>query len=85
MARSGGPQRHPAGRKERDAMDKDEVKGKGNEGTGTAKETAGKLTGDRETEARGKADQAKGKGEGAMGKAKDAVGDAADKLKDKVS
>ena len=62
-------------------MNRDELEGKGKEGAGKLKETAGNLTGDRETEASGKVDQAEGQGQGALGKVKDAAGDAMDKIK----
>lgn len=48
---------------------------------GKAKETAGKLTGDRRKEAEGKADQAKAGAKGAMGE----VGDRAKGVKDSMT
>jgi uncharacterized protein YjbJ (UPF0337 family) len=65
--------------------DKDEFKGKANEGFGSLKETAGRVTGDRNMEAEGNTQKNEGKIEGAFGKAKDAAGDAVDAVKDKVS
>jgi uncharacterized protein YjbJ (UPF0337 family) len=49
---------------------------------GKVKEGAGRVTGDRETEAEGRKDQAKGSGKQALGKAKDAVGKAKEGVKD---
>ena len=49
---------------------------------GRAKEAIGDLTGDRDLQGEGKADQAKGKVKEAAEKAKDAIGDAADTVKD---
>lgn len=49
---------------------------------GRAKEALGDLTGDRELQSEGKADQATGKVKEVAEKAKDAIGDAADKVKD---
>lgn len=54
-------------------MDEDRTKGKGKDIKGSAKETWGKATGDKETERSGKADQAEGKAQETWGKAKDAV------------
>ena len=64
--------------------DMDELKGKAHEGMGSAKETAGRVSGDRETEAKGSAEKTEGKAEGLLGKAKDAAGDAAQGVKDKL-
>ena len=72
---------NPADATEGARMNRDQMEGKGKEGAGQLKETAGNLMGDRETEASGKADQAEGKGQGALGKAKDAAGDVLDKVK----
>jgi len=54
-------------------MDEDRAKGKAKDVIGTAKETVGKATGDRDTERRGKADQAEGKIQEGIGKAKDTL------------
>ncbi|MFD5876958.1 CsbD family protein [Streptomyces sp. NPDC060322] len=48
---------------------------------GKAKETTGKLTGDRRKEAEGKSDQAKAKAEGALGE----TGDRAKGVKDSLT
>jgi uncharacterized protein YjbJ (UPF0337 family) len=57
-------------------MDKDRVEGVGHQAKGAVKETAGKVTGDKKTEAEGKAERAAGKVQNAVGGAKDAVRDA---------
>ena len=57
-------------------MDKDRVEGVGHQAKGAMKEAAGKLTGDKKTEAEGKAERAAGKVQNAMGGAKDAARDA---------
>ena len=54
-------------------MDKETVKGGLKKATGTVKEKAGQITGDRDMEAEGKADKAEGRVRGAVGHAKDAV------------
>jgi uncharacterized protein YjbJ (UPF0337 family) len=64
--------------------DMDEVKGKVKEGLGGAQEQAGRMAGDRDTEAEGAARKHEGKAEGMFGKAKDAAGDAVDAVKDKL-
>jgi uncharacterized protein YjbJ (UPF0337 family) len=48
---------------------------------GRAKEAAGDLTGDRDLQREGKADQAEGKAKEAVDSARDKLGDAADKLR----
>ena len=57
-------------------MDKDRLKGMGNQAKGAVKEAVGKLTGDAKLKAEGKADKLKGKVQNAIGGAKDAVRDA---------
>lgn len=57
-------------------MDKDRIKGIGDQAKGAVKDAAGKLTGDAKLQAEGKADKAKGKLENAVGGAKDAVREA---------
>jgi uncharacterized protein YjbJ (UPF0337 family) len=52
-------------------VDKDRIKA--NQAAGKVKEWAGKATGDKKTEAEGKADQAKGKVQSAVGGLKDAL------------
>ncbi len=54
-------------------MDREHVKGAADKAKGTIKETAGKLTGDRELEFEGKLDKAKGDVHNAAGNVKDAV------------
>jgi uncharacterized protein YjbJ (UPF0337 family) len=54
-------------------MDKQRVEGGLKKATGTVKEKAGQMTGDRDLEAEGKADRAEGKVRDAVGHAKDAV------------
>ena len=56
-------------------MDEDRTKGKTKDVIGSAKETVGKATGDKETERSGQADQAEGKVQKGIGKAKDALRD----------
>jgi uncharacterized protein YjbJ (UPF0337 family) len=60
-------------------MDKDRIKGAGDQAKGAVKETAGKITGDAKLQAEGKADKLKGKLENAAGGARDAVRDAVNK------
>ena len=54
-------------------IDKDRIKGSAEQAKGKVKEWAGKVTGDKKTEAEGKADQMKGKVQNAFGGIKDAV------------
>jgi uncharacterized protein YjbJ (UPF0337 family) len=54
-------------------IDKDRIKGSAEQAKGKVKEWAGKVTGDKKTEAEGKADQVKGKVQNAFGGIKDAV------------
>ena len=54
-------------------MDKDRVKGAAKEVAGSIKEAAGKITGDRETEAKGKVEKNVGTAQNAFGKVKDAI------------
>jgi uncharacterized protein YjbJ (UPF0337 family) len=54
-------------------VDKDRIKGSANQAAGKAKEWAGKVTGDKKTEAEGKADQLKGKVQNTVGGLKDAI------------
>jgi uncharacterized protein YjbJ (UPF0337 family) len=60
-------------------MDKDRIKGMGDQAKGAAKDAAGKVLGDSKLQAEGKADKMKGKIENAVGSAKDAVRDAFNK------
>ncbi|HET6605295.1 MAG TPA: CsbD family protein [Rhodopila sp.] len=57
-------------------MDKDRIEGIGHQAKGAVKEAAGKVTGDKRTEAEGKTEKAAGKVQNAVGGAKDAVKDA---------
>jgi uncharacterized protein YjbJ (UPF0337 family) len=57
-------------------MDKDRIKGMGDQAKGAIKDAAGKVTGDAKLQAEGKADKLKGKLENAAGGARDAVRDA---------
>ena len=63
--------------------DKDQYKGKANEGFGAVKEKAGEFTGDRNMQAEGNAQKNEGKLQHAVGNVKDAAGDAVDAVKDK--
>jgi uncharacterized protein YjbJ (UPF0337 family) len=54
-------------------MDREHVKGAADKAKGAIKETAGKLTGDKELQSEGKLDKAKGDVHNAAGNVKDAV------------
>jgi uncharacterized protein YjbJ (UPF0337 family) len=54
-------------------MDREHVKGAADKAKGAIKETAGKVTGDKELESEGKLDKAKGDVHNAAGNVKDAV------------
>lgn len=54
-------------------MDDDRIKGKAKDVFGSAKETVGKATGDKETERDGQADQVEGKVQKGMGEVRDAI------------
>jgi uncharacterized protein YjbJ (UPF0337 family)/low affinity Fe/Cu permease len=54
-------------------MDKDRIEGTGKQVKGSAKETVGKVAGDKETEARGAVEKTAGKVQSKVGKAKDVV------------
>lgn len=56
-------------------MDKQRVEGGLKKATGTVKEKAGQMTGDRHLEAEGKADKSEGRVRSAVGKVKDAARD----------
>lgn len=56
-------------------MDKDRIKGAADKAIGKGKTAVGKVTGDRELEAEGRAQTGAGKIESAAGKVKDAVRD----------
>jgi len=54
-------------------MDREHVKGTADKAKGAIKDTAGKLTGDKELQAEGKLDKAKGSAHNAAGDVKDAI------------
>jgi len=54
-------------------MDKEHVKGTADKAKGAIKDTAGKVTGDKELQAEGKMDKAKGSAHNAAGDVKDTV------------
>jgi uncharacterized protein YjbJ (UPF0337 family) len=54
-------------------MDKEHVKGTADKAKGAIKDTAGKVTGDKELQSEGKMDKAKGDAHKAAGDVKDAV------------
>jgi uncharacterized protein YjbJ (UPF0337 family) len=56
-------------------MDKDRVEGVGHQVKGAVKEAAGKVMGDKKTQAEGAAEKAAGKVQNAVGGAKDAAKD----------
>jgi uncharacterized protein YjbJ (UPF0337 family) len=64
---------------EEKSMDKDRIKGMGDQAKGTIKDATGKILGDSKLQADGKADKVKGKIENAVGGAKDTVRDAFNK------
>jgi uncharacterized protein YjbJ (UPF0337 family) len=56
-------------------MDKDRVEGVAHQAKGAVKEAAGKVTGDKKTQAEGAAEKTAGKVQNAVGGAKDGVKD----------
>jgi uncharacterized protein YjbJ (UPF0337 family) len=54
-------------------MDREHVKGAADQAKGAIKDTAGKITGDKELQTEGKIDKAKGAMHNAVGDVKDAV------------
>jgi uncharacterized protein YjbJ (UPF0337 family) len=56
-------------------MDKDRIKGMGDQAKGGLKDAAGKMAGDKKLQAEGKMDKAKGKIENAVGGMKDSLRD----------
>jgi len=54
-------------------MDKDRIKGMGDQAKGSMKDALGRATGDTKLEAEGKMDKAKGKIENVVGGAKDSM------------
>jgi uncharacterized protein YjbJ (UPF0337 family) len=59
-------------------MDREHLKGAADKAKGAIKDTAGKVTGDKELQAKGKVDKAKGAAHEAAGDVKDAFRDADD-------
>ena len=57
-------------------MDREHVKGAADKAKGAVKDTAGKITGDKELQSEGKIDKAKGSAHNVAGDVKDAVRDA---------
>lgn len=60
-------------------VDKDRLKGMGNQIKGSVKQGVGEMTGDAKTEAEGRADKAKGKVQSTVGGAKDEAREILDK------
>jgi uncharacterized protein YjbJ (UPF0337 family) len=58
-------------------MDREHIKGAADKVKGAIKDTAGKITGDRELQSEGKLDKAKGAAHDALGNVKDAARDLA--------
>jgi len=56
-------------------VDKDRIRGAGNEVKGTVKQAVGKVIGNKQTELEGAAEKTLGKVQGEIGKAKDTVRD----------
>jgi uncharacterized protein YjbJ (UPF0337 family) len=56
-------------------MDREHVKGAADKAKGAIKDTAGKLTGDKDLQTEGKFDKAKGEAHNAVGNIKDAARD----------
>jgi uncharacterized protein YjbJ (UPF0337 family) len=56
-------------------MDREHVKGAADKAKGAIKDTAGKLTGDKDLQTEGKFDKAKGKAHNAVGNIKEAARD----------
>jgi uncharacterized protein YjbJ (UPF0337 family) len=54
-------------------MDREHIKGAADKAKGAIKDTAGKITGDKELQAEGKLDKAKGAAHDAVGNVKDAA------------
>jgi uncharacterized protein YjbJ (UPF0337 family) len=56
-------------------MDREHIKGAADQAKGAIKDTAGKMTGDKELQSEGKLDKAKGDAHNALGNVKDAARD----------
>ena len=65
-------------------MNKDQIKGRVEQATGTVKEAAGKVVGNDKLRTEGKADQIKGKVQAGYGDAKENVKDKAKNLINKI-
>ena len=63
------------GKREKNIMDKDRIKGAAEQAKGKVKEQAGKLTGDQKLQSEGKADKAAGKVQNTVGGLKDSLRD----------
>ena len=63
-------------------MDKDRIRGMGNEAKGEIKKTAGEALGDTKLKGEGQADKLKGKIQNTVGGVKDAIREANDKAND---
>ena len=59
-------------------MDKEHVKGTADKAKGAIKDTAGKVTGDKELQSEGKMDKAKGSAHNAAGHVKDTIKNASE-------
>ena len=66
-------------------MDEDRIKGAATDLGGRAKDAIGSLTGDKKTQAEGKADQASGQLQNAYGSAKDGAREAAGTLEEQIT
>jgi uncharacterized protein YjbJ (UPF0337 family) len=65
-------------------MDREEVKGKVDQGIGQAKEALGKLTGNPDTEAEGENQQVRGKARENVGRVRGTAGNIVDEVVDKA-
>jgi len=63
----------------------EELKGKGKQVKGTAKEKLGKLTGDRDLQEQGSQERAEGKVQETVGKARRTVGEAVEDLGERIA
>lgn len=64
--------------------DRDRIKGKAKEATGTVQQKAGRITGNKEMEARGEERKQEGKAQDLWGKTKDLARDAKDTVADRI-
>jgi uncharacterized protein YjbJ (UPF0337 family) len=80
LAKPAGPTgRVPRRIEESRVMDKDRIKGSFKQFSGNVKEGAGKLLGDKKTEAQGKSEKTEGEVQNAVGGVKDTIRAAVDK------